>query len=138
MNAPHRPLVLLVDDEARSARMLAQMLREDGYEVELAVDGPGALARLSRDPAPDALVTDVNLATVDGLTVARYARSRRPSLPVLVVTGYPELVRTSNLDGGPPMVFTKPVDYRQLALALGESVRADQGKRLTRSIDERG
>jgi CheY-like chemotaxis protein len=117
------PLVLLVDDDARSARMLAQMLREDGYAVDLAMDGPTAMARLSREPAPDALVTDVNLATIDGLTVVRYARTRFAGLPVLVVTGYPELVRTPGLVGSAPLVFTKPVDYRQLATALTQSLK---------------
>ena len=122
MDAPRIPLILLVDDDARSGHILARMLREDGYAAELALDGPTAIARLSREPVPDVLVTEMNLPIVDGLTVARYARSRRAAFPVLVVTGYPELARAPHIVGAPPLVFTKPLDYRQLAAALRRSL----------------
>jgi two-component system response regulator MprA len=86
------PLVLVVDDDARSARVLAHMLRDDGYEVEVANDGASAIGRLTRAPTPEALVTDFHLPHADGLAVGRYARARRPDMPVFVVTGYPHLV----------------------------------------------
>ncbi len=118
---PHA-LVLLVDDDPRAARMLAQLLREDGCDVVLAPDGPSAIARLARTPSPDVLMTDVNVATIDGLTVARYARSRRPTMPIFILTGYPELVRAPDLAGPAPIVFTKPVQYRELASALARAL----------------
>jgi CheY-like chemotaxis protein len=89
--AATRFLVLVVDDDARAARLLAIMLREDGFRVEVAVDGAAAVRRLSRDPVPNALVTDLHLSHADGITVARYARSRRESIGLFLVTGYPDL-----------------------------------------------
>jgi len=84
-----RHRILVVDDDARTARMLVRMLCEDGYEAELAVDSAGAIGRLGRSPLPDALVTDLKLPHGDGIAVAQYARSRRPRLPVFVITGHP-------------------------------------------------
>jgi two-component system response regulator MprA len=123
-----RPLVLVVDDDARSASLLARLLRADGYETEVTTDGATALARLTRDPVPEALVTDLNLPHADGLAVGRYARSRRAGIPIFVVTGYPHLVEdAARGPDGPLELFTKPLDYadllRRLAVALG-SVRA--------------
>ena len=109
-------LLLVVDDDVRTARLLVRMLRDDGFQVELAVDGASAIARLGRSPVPDALVTDIRMPYADGMSVARYARSRRPEMAVFVVTGYPHLVcRGSSGDLSPPaLVHTKPLDYQRL------------------------
>lgn len=115
-----RLLVLVVDDDARAARLLGIMLREDGFRVEVAVDGAAAVRRLSRDPVPDVLVTDVQLSHADGLTVARYARSRSAVIRVFLVTGYPELVQEHMASfTPPPFVLTKPVVYEQLRSEIG-------------------
>ncbi len=118
-----RCLLLLVDDETRSARVLAKMLREDGYEVELAFDGAAAIARLARSPVPDVLLTDFRLAHADGVAVAEYARSRRATMPILMLTGYPEIAARLIDDLDPaPVILPKPLAYadvmRELERAL--------------------
>ncbi len=119
MLTDRHPLVLLVDDDTRTARRLAQLLREDGYVVEVAGDGAAAMSRLSHLPFPEVLITDVQLPRIDGAAVARYARSSRPSVTVIFVTGYPELA-TARLDelADHPIVFTKPLDYDALRTEL--------------------
>ncbi len=113
------PLILVVDDDTRTARRLAELLREDGYKVEVVCDGALAVGRLSRSPLPDVLITDVQLPHVDGVAVAQYARSGRPNVRVIFVTGYPELVDGERDDAGSPaLVFTKPLDYEALHAAL--------------------
>jgi CheY-like chemotaxis protein len=104
---------------------MADMLREDGLAVELARDGAGAVARLARDPAPDALVTELTTAHVDGVAIARFARSRRPGLPILIVTGYPDLFEPSCCGSPLALLFTKPVDYLKLKNALTQALSAD-------------
>jgi CheY-like chemotaxis protein len=95
------------------------MLREDGFAVEIARDGAAAVARLSRSPVPDALVTELTTAHADGVAVGRFARSQRPGLPVLFVTGYPNLFDANALGAGPKaQLFTKPVEYADLKEAL--------------------
>jgi two-component system response regulator MprA len=118
--AAARLLVLVVDDDARAARLLAIMLREDGFRVEVAVDGAAAVRRLSRDPVPHALVTDLHLSHADGVTVARYARSRRATIGLFLITGYPELAQDhmASFDP-PPFILTKPVVYEHLRLQIG-------------------
>src|SRR6478735_3031011 len=121
--SPH--VVLLVDDDLRTARRMADMLREDGFAVELARDGAAAIARLSRSPVPDALVTELTTAYADGLAVGRFARNQRPGIPVLVLTGYPNLFHADAFAGGPPArLFTKPVVYAVLRSALRDALEA--------------
>src|SRR5262249_10203907 len=111
--------ILLVEDDATSARTLARMLREDGFDVELAFDGAAAIGRLGRDPFADARVVDYRLPHVDGLVVASYARSLRPQVPVVIVTSYPEILRYSDSRLNPPAVMlTKPLIYRDLTTEL--------------------
>jgi CheY-like chemotaxis protein len=116
--------VLIVDDDVRTARLLARLLRDDGFVVELAADGAAAIARLARAPVPDALVTDLRMPHADGVAVARYARSRRSHIPVFIVTGYPTLVPRAVDEecpsGGDPdtQVFPKPLAYADLTEAL--------------------
>src|SRR5262245_11232922 len=69
-------LVLVAEDDVRTGRVLARMLEDDGFDVELANDGAAAIGRLAREPVPDVLVTDLRMPHADGNAVARYARSR--------------------------------------------------------------
>ncbi|TDH58970.1 PAS domain-containing hybrid sensor histidine kinase/response regulator [Dankookia rubra] len=80
--------VLLVDDEDAVRGPAADRLRELGYAVLVAEDGPAAL-RILASVRPDLLVTDVGLpGGMNGRQVAEAARERLPGLPVLFVTGY--------------------------------------------------
>ena len=117
-------VVLLVDEDLRTSRRLAEMLREDGLSVEIARDGAAAIARFTHAPIPDALVTELTTAHVDATSVSRFARAQRPGLPVFVVTGYPNLFRAENFGGALARLFTKPVDYSKLRDALIEALQA--------------
>ena len=117
--------VLIVDDDARSASLLARMLRADGYETEVTNDGASAIARLTRDPLPDAVISELHLPHADGLAVARYARSRRPATAVVFLTAHPHaLESTAAWSGAPIVLLTKPVDYAALLDRLGAPLGA--------------
>ncbi len=120
--------VLVVDDDARSASLLARMLRTDGYEVEVTVSGAAAIARLTRDPLPAALVTELHLPLADGLAVGRYARARSATMAILFLTAHPDaLQHVAEWSGAPPGILTKPLDYalllRHLAAAAAQDLR---------------
>jgi len=84
-------IVLLVDDEAGVREVAAELLRELGYRVLEAEDGPSALALLQDLARVDLLITDVGLPNgMNGRQVAEALRERWPALPVLFITGYAE------------------------------------------------
>lgn len=126
--------MLVVDDDLRTAQRLAKMLREDGFEVEVARDGAAAIARFTRDPVPAVLVTELEIPHVGGVAVARFARSQRPGLPLFVVTVAPNLVNSDDFGSPPPLLFTKPVAYAAFRDALEVSLRPDGARRPTSDL----
>ena len=116
MDARKAVRILLVEDEPRTAKVLAKMLREDGYRVEVTSDGAIAVGRLSRPPLPDVLIVDVRLPHVDGIAVARYARSLDPRIPIILTTSYAQQAAIAEKEMDPrPLIFDKPYEYRRLA-----------------------
>jgi signal transduction histidine kinase/ActR/RegA family two-component response regulator len=82
------PLVLLVDDEALVREVLSESLTDSGYRVISAASGPEALRLLDRGAVPDALITDLSMADMDGLAVIRAVQQRFRNLPAILLTGY--------------------------------------------------
>jgi two-component system, OmpR family, response regulator MtrA len=126
-----RPLVLIVDDNASSATVLGQLLREDGFDTEIEVGGSAALARLECSPIPDALITDFHLPDADGLVVSRRARASRAGIPIFVVTGDPDAAQEAVTDArlaAPFALITKPIDYAKLVQRL-QAVVPGRGSR---------
>ena len=80
--------VLLVDDEDLVREVVAQFLREAGFDVLEAANGLEALALLDAGEPLDLLVTDMSMPEVDGLAVIRAAQARREGLPAVLLTGY--------------------------------------------------
>ena len=86
--------VLIVEDELLIALLMEDVLEDAGFGVETTYRGEDAVTNLDQpDAAYTALVTDIDIPThVDGWEVARHARERWPTLPVVYVTaaGSPE------------------------------------------------
>ena len=82
--------VLVVDDRADVAELARAILRDYGYGTLLARHGREALEILDDHPEIDILFSDLIMPGMDGLSLAREARRRRPSLKVLLTTGYAE------------------------------------------------
>lgn len=109
--------VLLVDDDAEVRDVVAPMLEELGYAVDVASDAEMALARLaaSDQPSADVLLSDIVMpGQLDGVGLAEVARSRYPHLRIVLATGYTERVPTElGL-----RILTKPFSIQTLAAAL--------------------
>jgi PAS domain S-box-containing protein len=108
-------LVLEDDDDVRSHSV--EILRELGYRVIEAHDGPTALRLLDQQPRLDLLFTDVVLpGGMTGAQVAAQAKAMRPSLKVLFTTGYARnaIIHHGRLDKGVQLI-TKPFGYNDLA-----------------------
>ena len=115
---PHsRPArILVVDDNADAAEMLALFLGGSGHEVRTASDGPQALSLLETFPA-DVTILDIGLPVMDGYELARRINERKaPDAPVLIaVTGYGQVGDAErSRAAGIAHHLVKPVDTDEL------------------------
>ena len=109
--------ILLVDDERRLREVVALFLSES-YDVKQASTGAEAMAILQRDPVV-AVVLDYRLPDRSGLEVLTEIRSARPSVPVVMMTGYgSEALCASALRLGVRDYFPKPVNVNDLLDAV--------------------
>ncbi|PKN44094.1 MAG: hypothetical protein CVU63_11285 [Deltaproteobacteria bacterium HGW-Deltaproteobacteria-20] len=112
--------ILVVDDDALVLRMTQMVLDEMGYQVDVAVSGAEALARIdTQQGAFDLVVLDQRLPDREGISVMREARKRFPDLRFMLVTGYStdEIVRDM-MDAGAIRVLDKPYDIEELTTAV--------------------
>jgi DNA-binding response OmpR family regulator len=112
-----RPTVLVVDDEALVAMLVAETLADAGYRVVCAPDGRAAPPVPGSAASPDAAVVNLRLAGgLDGRDVIRTLRKRHPDLPTVVITGYDTLAPQADLRGlgGPTVRLRKPFDCDEL------------------------
>ena len=122
MNAAIERRVLVVEDEPTIAESVAARLRAEGFVVELAGDGPAAVAAARRTP-PDAVVLDVMLPGFDGLEVCRRLQAERP-VPILMLTARDdENDMLVGLAVGADDYLTKPFSMRELAARVHALVR---------------
>jgi len=119
--------LLLVDDEDLVRAGTAEMLRELGQQVIEASSGGEALAKLKDGAEVDVLLTDYMMPVMDGAELAKRARSLRPELPVLVITGYVG----GDLELGLPQL-AKPFRQADLASALQRLLQAHKVVNLPR------
>src|ERR1700693_1575147 len=100
--------VLLAEDDPAISEPLARALRREGYEVDVAADGPGTL-EAAKNGGIDLIVLDIALPRIDGLEVCRRIRSAGQSVPVLVLTARADEVDTViGLDAGADDYVPKP------------------------------
>lgn len=116
--------VLVIDDEPTVRMLIVEVLMEAGYTTLEAEDGPSGLKILDTATRIDLLITDVGLpGGMNGRQVADAARSSRPDLKVLFVTGYAENAAVGNGHLEPGMeLITKPFAMADLADKVTEMI----------------
>jgi len=128
--------LLIVDDEESNRDILARRLQRQGFEVDLAEDGPQALAAISKQP-PEIVLLDIRMPGMSGMQVLEWIRQRHSAtdLPVIMVTAEGQSSSIVDaLEAGANDYITKPVDMpvamarirtllsqRNLSAALRES-----------------
>jgi len=119
--------ILVVEDEAAIARALADDFRAQGYDVELASDGPTGLERARTDPF-DLLVLDVMLPGKDGFDVCRDLRRAGVRTPILMLTAKThEAEKVLGLELGADDYVTKPYSRRELQARVKALLRRAAG-----------
>jgi DNA-binding response OmpR family regulator len=114
---------LLVEDDLALSRSLARGLREHAYVVDTAADGEAALYQASISPY-DAIILDVNLPKVDGLTVCRTLRRDGSAVRILMLTARGQTQdRVQGLDSGADDYLAKPFELDELLARLRALLR---------------
>jgi len=121
----HGLCVLVVEDNVDVAEFAVGALRELEYNVVLARNADEALAELERDAARFHVVfSDVVMPGTNGLDLARTIRSRLPDLPIILTSGYSELLARDPGHGF--TLLRKPYSLKQLASVMTEASRRSQ------------
>src|SRR5262245_30007305 len=120
--------VLVADDEANLRRVLAAILSREGYEVIQAASGEEAIGMLHRNLY--AVVTDLKMPRIDGMTVLKRAAQEVPDVPVIIITAHGtvesavEAVRAGAFD-----YIEKPFEQDQIRSVVAKAVKQAEAQR---------
>lgn len=119
--------LLVVEDEHTLADQIAEALTEAGYAVDLSGDGEDAAYRGATEPY-DAVVLDLGLPQMDGLSVLRRWRQQDINMPVLVLTARDEWhEKVAGIDAGADDYLGKPFRMEELLARLRALIRRANG-----------
>jgi FixJ family two-component response regulator len=122
-----RFLVAVVDDDPRALESLADLLEAAGYDVRLY---PSAQLVWTRGDLSDidCLISDIGMPEMNGFELRRLALLECPDLPVILITGRPELRAQYSSIIEPDRYFEKPFDGQQLLAAIRTAVAGARPK----------
>ncbi|HYP25671.1 MAG TPA: ATP-binding protein [Blastocatellia bacterium] len=134
------PKVLLVDDEPNIRWTMSELLKREGYETVSAEDYYGAISLLE-EGGIDAAVVDILLPRKSGIDLLREVQSREYQVPVIIITGEPNVSHLPDLvQAGAYDFISKPVVKEVLLRAVSKAVEKkrllDEKSRLEKSIKE--
>ena len=118
-------VVLVVDDDAESRATAAALVESMGASVVAANSCEEALAILESGAHVDLIFSDVVVPKTSGIALARIVRERRPALPVILATGYPDAIDTVTESGAIPLI--KPYSLDRLEAVLAEQLHIERG-----------
>ncbi|MBV6401076.1 MAG: Transcriptional regulatory protein SrrA [Anaerolineales bacterium] len=120
------PLILVVDDEPKIARLARDYLEKNGFRVVTAADGQSALT-IARREKPDLLILDLMLPQMDGREVCRILR-RESDVPIIMLTALSEEIdQVTGLEIGADDYITKPFSVRALVARVRALLRRTRG-----------
>lgn len=117
--------ILIIEDEAEIAGYLRRGLIFEGFDVEIAPDGPGGLVA-ARETPPDLVVLDLMLPGLDGLEVARRLRAES-EVPIIILTARDAVPdRVAGLESGADDYLVKPFAFEELLARIRVQLRRRQ------------
>src|ERR1044072_6887495 len=127
------PLILVVDDEPKVARLARDYLEKNGFRVLTCDDGQAALT-IARREKPDLVILDLMLPTIDGREVCRRLR-RDSDVPIIMLTALSEEIdQVTGLEIGADDYITKPFSVRALVARVRALLRRTRGETKQPSI----
>ena len=127
MTEHHRSVIAVVDDDQRVLESLEILLDSADYDVR-PFPTASALLKSGELPEIDCLISDVAMPLMDGFELARAVQAARPGLPVLLITGRPDLLHWPPLNR-PELyrVFKKPFDGQELLTTVALMLQGPRG-----------
>ncbi|MFC0606603.1 response regulator transcription factor [Rufibacter quisquiliarum] len=118
--------ILIVEDEAKLASMLQRGLKEEGYQVSVAMTGSSGL-EMAKSFNFDLIILDIMLPGLSGLEVCKQLRGQAVCTPILMLTALdsPENI-VSGLDGGADDYLVKPFNFAELSARIRTLTRRRQ------------
>ncbi len=119
-------LVLVVDDEPDVRKVVRMTLEKSGYEVVEAEDGEKAIEEIKKGEHSillNLIITDIRMPNMNGIDVLNYYRKEWPSIPLIVLTGFPYLdMAIAMLQHGISDYLVKPVDAEKLRASVAKAL----------------
>ncbi len=120
--------ILVVEDEKHLAEILKKGLEEKGFTVDLSYDGEEGLYMAETYPY-DAILLDIILPEIDGLTILKRLRQKGINLPVVMLTAKGEIEdKISGLDLGADDYVAKPFEFSELLARLKAVIRRSKSR----------
>ena len=134
---PRTGRILVVDDEVNARTALAELLRDEGYEVETAADAFKALGKYETF-TPHVVVTDLKMPGMDGIELVKKIRASEEAAAVVVMTAFGAVSSAVNaMRAGAVDYLTKPLSFEELLVVLDKTFETQQLRRETRQLRER-
>src|SRR5208337_2611034 len=129
--------ILVVEDDEPVASFVKQGLESDQYAVDVAYDGERAES-LVDEADFDLVILDLVLPKLDGFEVLNHIRTQKPSLPVLIVSGWASVEdRVKGLDLGASDYLGKPFEFSELSARVRALLRRSSDSPSTvRQVEE--
>ncbi|MBN1636716.1 MAG: sigma-54-dependent Fis family transcriptional regulator [Deltaproteobacteria bacterium] len=128
--------VLVVDDDRGHRTMLKALLTGWGYSVEEADDGDTAIENVREKPF-DLILMDIRMVKVSGLEALNIIKSINPAIPVIIMTAYSSVeTAIEAMKKGAYEYLTKPLDFDELRLKMGQAMEHTQLKAENRHLKE--
>ncbi len=116
----------MVDDEANLRKVLAAMLRKDGYEVTAAQDGEQALAEFEKNGA-DVVITDLVMPKLGGMDLLNRVKGLRPDIPVIIITAHGTVdSAVEAIKAGAFDYITKPFEHSEIRGVVAKAARTQE------------
>ena len=118
--------ILVVDDEANLRKVLAAILRKDGYEVAVAEDGEQALAEFEKNGA-DVIISDLVMPRLGGMDILTRVKATRADVPVIIITAHGtvdsavEAIKLGAFD-----YITKPFEHAEIRSVVAKAARVQE------------
>ena len=121
-DTPGMGRILIVDDEEIVRKVLRVMLTEGGYDVIEAEHGGKGIEKIGSDDNPlmvDVIICDIRMPKINGIEAIAFFRQQYPSVPILVLTGFPDTVMAADLmSKGVHDYLVKPIDRDKLLASI--------------------